>query len=68
MQSPPDKGSGRGAAYARHPGPRLGAGPGPRYSLEHNDGHGFSQALGDSVVTGPTLNNVNDFRAVPIEG
>ena len=60
MQSPPDKGSGRGAAYARHPG--------PRYSLEHNDGHGFSQALGDSVVTGPTLNNVNDFRAVPIEG
>nr|WP_315247563.1 glycerate kinase [uncultured Albidiferax sp.] len=39
----------------------------PRHSLDHNDGHGFFQALGDSVVTGPTLTNVNDFRAILIE-
>lgn len=36
----------------------------PRDALTENDGHGFFQALGDSVVTGPTLTNVNDFRAV----
>jgi hydroxypyruvate reductase len=36
----------------------------PRASLERNDGHGFFKALGDSVVTGPTFTNVNDFRAV----
>ena len=29
-----------------------------------NDSHGFFEALGDSVVTGPTLTNVNDFRVV----
>lgn len=29
-----------------------------------NDGHGFFGALGDSVVTGPTLTIVNDFRAL----
>jgi len=38
----------------------------PRDSLDRNDGHGFFQALGDSVVTGPTLTNVNDFRAIYI--
>jgi glycerate 2-kinase len=38
----------------------------PRASLDRNDGHGFFQALGDSVVTGPTLTNVNDFRAILI--
>ena len=35
-----------------------------RASLADNDGHGFFGALGDQVVTGPTLTNVNDFRAV----
>ena len=35
--------------------------------LENNDGHSFFSALGDSVVTGPTLTNVNDFRAILIE-
>jgi hydroxypyruvate reductase len=35
--------------------------------LADNDGHGFFGALGDSVVTGPTLTNVNDFRAILIE-
>jgi hydroxypyruvate reductase len=38
----------------------------PRDSLENNDGHGFFDALGDSVITGPTLTNVNDFRAILI--
>ena len=37
-----------------------------RASLADNDGHGFFRALGDQVVTGPTLTNVNDFRAVLI--
>jgi glycerate 2-kinase len=36
----------------------------PRQSLADNDGHGFFGALGDSVITGPTLTNVNDFRAI----
>ena len=36
----------------------------PADSLARNDGHGFFQALGDSLVTGPTLTNVNDFRAI----
>ena len=39
----------------------------PRASLEANDGHGFFQSLGDSVVTGPTWTNVNDFRAILID-
>ena len=33
-------------------------------SLADNDGHGFFQAIGDSVICGPTLTNVNDFRAI----
>jgi hydroxypyruvate reductase len=40
----------------------------PRERLDAHDGHGFFQALGDSVVTGPTLTNVNDFRAIVIDG
>ena len=36
----------------------------PRERLAENDGHGFFEALGDSIVTGPTLTNVNDFRAI----
>ncbi|MES2742321.1 MAG: glycerate kinase [Pseudomonadota bacterium] len=38
-----------------------------RARLSDNDGHGFFQALGDSVVCGPTLTNVNDFRAIYID-
>ena len=38
----------------------------PRERLDDNDGHGFFEALGDAVVTGPTLTNVNDFRALLI--
>lgn len=37
-------------------------------SLDDNDGHGFFGALGDSVVTGPTMTNVNDFRAILVQG
>lgn len=40
----------------------------PRERLDDNDGHGFFEALGDAVVTGPTLTNVNDFRAIVIDG
>jgi hydroxypyruvate reductase len=40
----------------------------PKDMLANNDGHGFFSALGDSVITGPTLTNVNDFRAVLIGG
>ena len=36
----------------------------PKDRLANNDGHGFFGALGDAVVTGPTLTNVNDFRAI----
>ena len=32
--------------------------------LANNDGYGFFQATGGLVVTGPTLTNVNDFRAI----
>jgi glycerate 2-kinase len=32
--------------------------------LAENDAWGFFDALGDLVVTGPTLTNVNDFRAI----
>lgn len=35
-------------------------------SLADNDGHGFFGKLGDQVITGPTLTNVNDFRAILI--
>lgn len=33
-------------------------------ALAQNDGYGFFAALGDLVSTGPTLTNVNDFRAI----
>lgn len=39
----------------------------PKDALANNDGHGFFGALGDAVVTGPTLTNVNDFRAILVE-
>jgi hydroxypyruvate reductase len=38
----------------------------PQDALANNDGHGLFTALGCSVVTGPTLTNVNDFRAILI--
>jgi hydroxypyruvate reductase len=36
----------------------------PARFLLNNDAHRFFRSLGDSVVTGPTRTNVNDFRAV----
>ncbi|MEO1601191.1 MAG: glycerate kinase [Pseudomonadota bacterium] len=36
----------------------------PLAELADNNAHGFFEALGDQVVTGPTLTNVNDFRAL----
>ena len=32
--------------------------------LADNDAHAVFEALGDQVITGPTLTNVNDFRAI----
>jgi glycerate 2-kinase len=39
----------------------------PKAMLDNNDAHSFFSALNDSVITGPTLTNVNDFRAILIE-
>lgn len=40
----------------------------PAEYLTRNNAYLFFKALGDLVVTGPTLTNVNDFRAIVIEG
>lgn len=40
--------------------------PLPRAWLDNNDAHSLFSTLGDAVVTGPTLTNVNDFRAIYI--
>jgi hydroxypyruvate reductase len=40
------------------------AGADPVRALAENDAHSFFAALGAQVVTGPTLTNVNDFRAI----
>ena len=32
--------------------------------LADDDAYSFFSALGDLVITGPTLTNVNDFRAI----
>jgi hydroxypyruvate reductase len=37
-------------------------------ALARNDAYGFFASIGDLVVTGPTLTNVNDFRAVLVTG
>jgi hydroxypyruvate reductase len=42
----------------------LAKGIDARNCLANNDGHSFFEAIGDAVVTGPTLTNVNDFRAI----
>lgn len=38
----------------------------PRACLDQNDAFTFFQKLGDLITTGPTLTNVNDFRAIEI--
>jgi glycerate 2-kinase len=45
----------------------FAAGMRPVDRLADNDGHGFFEALGDQLVTGPTLTNINDFRAILIQ-
>ncbi|MHA7776805.1 glycerate kinase type-2 family protein [Roseibium sp. M-1] len=40
----------------------------PAASLADNDSHSFFEKLDDQVVPGPTLTNVNDFRAILVEG
>ncbi len=42
------------------------AGVDPSAALSTNDAHSFFGAVGGQVVTGPTLTNVNDFRAILI--
>ncbi len=42
------------------------AGIDPKTSLANNDAHSFFEAIKDQVITGPTLTNVNDFRAILI--
>jgi glycerate 2-kinase len=39
----------------------------PHASLANNDAHSFFAGINDQVITGPTLTNVNDFRAILIE-
>jgi glycerate 2-kinase len=39
----------------------------PMDMLGNNDAHRFFGALDDSIITGPTLTNVNDFRAILID-
>src|SRR5262249_7752220 len=36
-------------------------------ALAGNDAYGFFHSLDDLIVTGPTLTNVNDFRAILVE-
>jgi hydroxypyruvate reductase len=38
----------------------------PRRLLAANDSYGFFHVLGDLLVTGPTLTNVNDYRAIVV--
>jgi glycerate-2-kinase len=47
--------------------PRVRAkGLDPRRMLAGHDSHSLFEAAGDLIVTGPTLTNVNDFRAILI--
>ncbi|MGD1888476.1 MAG: glycerate kinase [Cohaesibacteraceae bacterium] len=39
----------------------------PDRALANNDAHSFFAAIDSQVVTGPTLTNVNDFRAILIK-
>ncbi|PHP26421.1 glycerate kinase type-2 family protein [Limimaricola cinnabarinus] len=46
----------------------LAKGVDPLEALARNDAHNFFGAVGGQVVPGPTLTNVNDFRAILIAG
>ncbi|NEZ57154.1 glycerate kinase [Leptolyngbyaceae cyanobacterium CCMR0081] len=40
----------------------------PQKYLNTHDSYSFFESIGALVVTGPTLTNVNDFRAIVVEG
>ncbi len=44
------------------------AGADARALLADNDAYGFFEAIGDLMVSGPTLTNVNDLRAILVDG
>jgi glycerate 2-kinase len=44
----------------------LAKGMDARAMLAGHDSHGFFRAIGDLIITGPTLTNVNDIRAILI--
>ncbi|MDE1922863.1 MAG: glycerate kinase, partial [Gammaproteobacteria bacterium] len=39
----------------------------PIARLRDNDSFGFFDAIGSTVVTGPTFTNINDFRAILVD-
>ena len=39
----------------------------PWTELSNNNGHGFFERLGDQLIPGPTLTNVNDLRVILID-
>ena len=43
------------------------AGIDARHMLDVHDAYGFFHGIDDLIVTGPTLTNVNDFRAIYVE-
>ena len=38
-----------------------------KHALENHDSHRFFGAIDHQIITGPTMTNVNDFRAILIE-
>lgn len=48
-------------------GPDTLTTPGAAEALARNDAHSYFARAGSQVVTGPTLTNVNDFRAILIQ-
>ena len=42
------------------------AGISPQEALKQNNSHGFFEAIDNQIITGPTLTNVNDFRAIAV--
>ena len=48
-------------------GPETLKTPGAAQALARNDAHSFFAQAGSQVITGPTLTNVNDFRAILIQ-
>jgi hydroxypyruvate reductase len=45
----------------------MRAGVDAKASLAGNDAYGFFKGAGGLIMTGPTLTNVNDFRAILVD-